>query len=314
VLAALAIVVACLPGRALAGLGAAVGWFARAVLGYRHQHVVEAMKRAGIARPAATARSLYAQLGLSMVETLVLGASARPMARVRIDPGSRVRWEAALAMGRGVVIAGTHTGNWDLAACAMARQTPLLVVSKRLHVGWLDAYWQRTRARHGVRLAYARGAMSAARRTLREGGAVVMMIDQVPTHRRHGSDVQFLGDLALTDRSAATLAAVRGAPLVVAAGRRDAQGDQVLHVLDVLFPPRSALAGRAHAGQARREWIEQATAAATSALDRFVRAYPDQWLWLHRRWKRLDPAGRGARLLGPCRTPSSSQGEDSTAA
>jgi KDO2-lipid IV(A) lauroyltransferase len=189
--------------------------------------------------------------------------------------------------------------------------TPLLVVSKRLHVKWLDGYWQRARADHGVRLAYARDALSAARRVLGDGGAVVMMIDQVPTRRRHGCDVEFLGDIALTDRSAATLAAVRRAPLVVAAGRRDATGDHVLHVLDVLVPPADSGTGR-HG--ARRAWIEQATAAATGALERFVRTYPDQWLWLHRRWKRLDPAGGEARLRGPCRIPSSSPGEASPAA
>jgi KDO2-lipid IV(A) lauroyltransferase len=308
----LAALVAALPARATAALGRAVGWFARAVLGYRHRHVVGAMQRAGVVDPEAAARSLYRELGISMVETLVLGASAAPITRVRIDAGSRARWEAALGMGRGVVIAGTHTGNWDLAACAVAQTTPLLVVSKRLHVKWLDRYWQRARAARGVRLAYARGALSAARSVMRDGGAVVMMIDQVPALRRHGCDVEFLGGLALTDRSPATLAAVRRAPLVVAAGRRDAAGDHVLHVLDVLVPP----AGFGESGRAgaRRAWIEHATAAATAALERFVRMYPDQWLWLHRRWKRLDPAAGAARLPGPCRIPSSSPDGASRAA
>ena len=186
-------------------------------------------------------------------------------------------------MGRGVVIAGTHTGNWDLAACAMATRGELLVVTKRLSVGWLDRFWQTTRARRGVRLAYAGGAFAAARRALASGGAVVLMIDQVPVRRRHGIEVEFLGRPVLVDRSAAALAAASGAPLVVAAARRDEAGQQVLLVLEVLVPE----------GVPRRSWIDAATAAATRALDRFVRVYPEQWLWLHRRWGAPRPARPG---------------------
>jgi KDO2-lipid IV(A) lauroyltransferase len=243
-------------------------------LRYRRAHVEHAMRRAGITDVGATARSLYRALGISMVEVLSLGASSRATALVHIDPASSERWYAARALGRGVVVAGTHTGNWDLAACAIAQETELLVVSKRLSVRWLDRFWQATRALRGVRLAYAKGALAAARRVLRSGGAVVMMLDQVPLADRHGSVVDFLGYPALTDRSPATLAAVGKSPLVVAAARRDALGEQVLHVLEVLLPPE----------RAGREWIEAATVTATRALERFVRAHPDQWLWLHRRW------------------------------
>jgi KDO2-lipid IV(A) lauroyltransferase len=283
-LALLSAIVAGLPAVGVVALGRAVGWFAGSVLRYRRAHVEQAMRRAGIADVRGCAQAMYRALGISMVEVLSLAASARATAKVRIDPASLARWHAARAFGRGVVIAGTHTGNWDLAACAMAEQTEILVVSKRLSVRWLDRFWQATRAVRGVRLAYARGAFAAARPVLGAGGAVVLMIDQVPIARRHGSDVEFLGRPALADRSPAALAAVREAPLVVAAARRDGSGVQVLHVLDVLVPPPGA--GRA--------WVEAATVSATRALDAFVRIYPDQWLWLHRRWGAPRPT-RAAR-------------------
>ncbi len=275
----LATVVASLPTGYKRALGRAVGWVAGSLLRYRRVHVEQAMRIAGIVGPGTCARLVYRELGISMVEVLSLGSAAEPGpgvagAPVVVDPDSERRWREARALGRGVVIAGTHTGNWDLAACTMARDVELLVVNKRLGVRWLDRFWQATRARRGVRLAYADGAFAAARRVLRSGGVVVLMIDQVPIARRHASEVVFLGRPALTDRSPAALAVATGAPLVVAAARRDGSGVQVLHVLDVLLPP----------ARGRRAWIESATVAATEALDRFVRAYPDQWLWLHRRW------------------------------
>jgi KDO2-lipid IV(A) lauroyltransferase len=300
----LSALVARLPARGVRALGAAVGWIAGSVLRYRREHVEDAMRRASIPDAPARARALYRALGISMVEVLSLGASPGGLSRVHLDPPSLVRWREALALGRGVVIAGSHTGNWDLAACAMARDTELLVVSKRLSVRWLDRFWQATRALRGVRLAYAENAMAAARRVLGRGGAVAMMIDQVPISARHGTDVEFLGRPALTDRAPATLAAVRRAPLVVAAGRRDDRGAQVLYVLEVLMPPR----------QAGRAWIEAATGAATLALDRFVREYPDQWLWLHRRWKRLDRNAAKGTLPTSCPILSSSRGAPSRAA
>ena len=281
--------VAALPLRAWAWLGAALGVVAGSVVRVRRSHVERAMREAGIERPAANARAMYRSLGMSAVELVGLGAAGPGRGnvvalwdRVRIEPEAQRRLEEARAHGRGVVLAATHTGNWDLAACAVARAfgrgeapMPLLVVTKRLRVRALDAFWQRTRRAHGVRLAGAAGAFGRARRVLAGGGAVAMMIDQVPARRRHAVVVDFLGRRAHADKGPAALAARTGAPLVVPAARRLPDGTHVLSVLDVVVPPERAGAA----------WIEEATARATAALDAFVRRYPSEWLWLHRRWR-----------------------------
>ncbi|MBV9947547.1 MAG: lysophospholipid acyltransferase family protein, partial [Myxococcales bacterium] len=198
----------------------------------------------------------------------------------RIEAASAPGWAAAIAAGRGVVVAASHTGNWDLAACAIARHVDLLVVTRRLRVRGIDAFWQRTRAAQGVHLTGAEGAMRRARDVLRGGGAVAMMIDQVPLDLRRAIEAPFLGRTAWVDRAPAALAAAAGAPLVVAASRRDADGDQALTVLEVLEPPPRAPSA----------WIAQATRAANERLEAFVRAHPSEWLWLHRRWRRAGPA------------------------
>jgi KDO2-lipid IV(A) lauroyltransferase len=271
-------------------LGALLGWLAGSALRIRRGHVEGAMRAAGVVHPAAEARAMYRSLGASVFEFLWLALRGRrALAHVRIDETSRAAWEAQLGEGRGVVLAASHTGNWDLAACAIARDIELLVVTKHLSVRWLDRFWQSTRARLGVRLTDSRGAMARAREVLGRGGAVAMMIDQVPASPRHAIACEFLGQRAWADRAAAALAASSGAPLVVTAARRTNDGSHVLHVLEVLAPPpRASRAGRA--------WIDEATRAATRALDRFVRAHPDQWLWMHRRWKPMLPPP-------PCPTP-----------
>jgi len=273
-------------------LGALLGWLAGSVLRIRRRHVEESMRTAGIARVAVEARAMYGSLGASAVEFLWMAMRGRPaLARVRFDEASQVRWNEALRQGRGVVVAASHTGNWDMAACAVARDVELLVVTKHLRVRWLDRFWQSTRARLGVTLSDADGAIARSRAVLRRGGVVAMMIDQVPLSPSHASPVTFLGQTAATDRAPAALAASARVPLVIAAARRDEAGAQVLHVLDVLQAP----------ARPSRAWILEATRSATRALDGFVRAHPSQWLWLHRRWKPM------LRRTSPCRAiPSSS--------
>jgi KDO2-lipid IV(A) lauroyltransferase len=276
----------------------------------RRSHVEHGMREAGIAAVAREANAMYRSLGTSVFEFLWLAARRGRDAtqHVSIDAESGVLWDRAVAGGRGVVVAASHTGNWDLAACAMARRLELLVVTKRLSIGTLDDFWQSTRARRGVTLAPPEGAMGRARTILRRAGAVAMMIDQVPRYTRHATRVDFLGRAAWTERAAAALAARSGAPLVVAACRRHRGGRHVLYVLRVLWPP----------GRAVRAWIDRATAEATLALGDFVRAHPSDWLWLHRRWRTpearpFDRGVRGATLAPSWTTLSSSQGKHSRA-
>ena len=248
------------------------------------------MRRAGIADAPLQARAMYGSLGAAALELLWVSAASASSAKttlgtaIRMTDASRARWDAACARGRGVVVAASHTGNWDLAACAMASELELLVVTKRLKVRGVDAFWQGTRAARGVTLSEAGGALARGRATLARRGAVAMMIDQVPLSSAHAVVVEFLGAPAHVDRAPATLAARTGAPRVVTAARRTEAGAHVIEVLDVLEPPP----------RADRAWIDDATRAATGALERFVLSHPSQWLWLHRRW-RPAPARRRVR-------------------
>ena len=290
----LASLVGLAPWWLLASMGAALGWFAGSLLRIRRAHVEGAMRRAGIALPSSAARAMYRSLGRSVFEFLWMAARGPDAtAHAAFDAASHEAWEKAVAHGRGIVLAASHTGNWDFAACALARETDLLVVTKHLRAASLDAFWQATRANRGVSLASAEGAVARSLAVLQRGGSVAMMIDQVPASPLRAVPVDFLGAEAWCDRAAAALAARARAPLVVAASRRDAQGRHVLHVLGVFVPP--ARPGRA--------WIDEATAWATRELERFVRTYPSQWLWLHRRWKApegVDRGAEGATLAAPC--------------
>jgi KDO2-lipid IV(A) lauroyltransferase len=231
---------------------------------------------------------MYRRLGASALELLWL--SARPRARASelafLDAESRAAFDRARGLGRGVVLAASHTGNWELAAFRVAEETSLLAVTEELHVRGFDGFARRVRKARGVLVATEGSAdvlrarpptRQIARRIrdmLRGGGIVAMMIDQVPARRRHALSTNFLGAPAFVTRGPAVLAARSGAPLLVAAARK-ASDSHALSVLSVHVPPPRA----GHA------WVDEVTRDATAALDRFVREHPDEWLWLHRRWK-----------------------------
>ena len=257
------------------------------VLRIRRAHAEAAMQRAGVASPARTARAMYRSLARGLVELLGT-AFGPPDARLSTEfPWTVIA--ALVAEQRGAVIATAHTGSWDLVACAVASRTPLTVVTKRLSVGWLDGVWQRLRATRGVALVQVGSAAAATARALRRGELVAMLVDQAPERARGVTAVSFLGEAAWVDLSPALCAARARAPLVVAFPRRLDDGTHTVEVAAVFRPPCIP----------QRDWPVRAMTEATRLLEAFVLAHPDQWLWMHRRWKGAHkPPATSSRLAG----------------
>ncbi|MBK7582348.1 MAG: lysophospholipid acyltransferase family protein [Myxococcales bacterium] len=253
-------------------VGVFLGWFVGDLLRIRRSHVEACMRRAGVALPRATAREMYRGLGTSLMELFL---SRRAVKNVSLD--QRV---LDVLAARGAVIATAHTGAFDLVACAAAERVPLTVVTKHLSIGVLDRVWQTLRRRHGLKTVAAGSAAVSAGALLRRGEAVAMLIDQAPERERATTVVTFLGQPARVDLAPALIAARARVPLCVVFARRTSSGRHVAELAGVLEPP-------AHAGPA---WAETAMRQASAWLEAFVLRHPDQWLWMHRRWKDAPPA------------------------
>ena len=277
---ALAWAIARLPWSWMRRLGAGLGFLAGSVLRIRRRHVEASLRAAGF-QPTGIARRIYASLGAGVFELLWL--AGRPPealgACFTMSPEGAAALARAGSLGRGVVVATAHTGNWDLTACAAAQwlaPTGLTVVTKRLSWAALDRYWQRLRADRGVALVDARGAATAVRAALAGGGVVGLLVDQAPERASGVATLPFLGRAARHDLAPVLLAARARVPILVMVGWRTADGRHRLELVESL-EPAELRGGRAAA--------ERATARIAAALERFVRDHPEQWLWLHRRWK-----------------------------
>jgi KDO2-lipid IV(A) lauroyltransferase len=281
----LARAVARVPWSWLRCAGGVLGFLAGSVVRIRRAHVDAAMRRAGLTKVPARARAMYASLGTAIFEFLWLaGKGAPPATALVVGEGARAmlaeygRANRRDGHARGIVVATAHTGNWDFVACALARDhVELSVVTKRLSAPSLDAFWQARRASLGLDLLHGAGVFGRAVQAVERGRAVAVVIDQAPERRSAVTEVSFLGQLALCDTTPALLAARTGVPLVLALARRLPDGRHGVDVPLILDPP----------SRPSRRWVDDATRALNVALEDFVREHPAQWLWMHRRWKRV---------------------------
>jgi Kdo2-lipid IVA lauroyltransferase/acyltransferase len=247
------------------------------------------MRRAGLVDVPALARAMYASLGTSIFEFLwIAGKRATPPSALVFSERARAvladhgRAAGPFARTRGLVVATAHTGNWDFVGCALAREhLDFTVVTKRLSSRWLDRFWQERRTSFGLELVEGPRAFARTVDAVNRGRAVGMIIDQVPERRSAVTELAFLGASARCDTTPALLSARTGAPLVLALTRRLPDGKHWIDVPLRLEPP----------SRASRLWIEEATRALNGELERFVREHPSQWLWMHRRWKRVTEFG-----------------------
>ena len=179
--------------------------------------------------------------------------------------------EEALRQGRGVLFATAHLGNWELSAYAHALlAAPMQVVVRPFDNPLIDALIERRRGLSGNRMIgkkeYARSILKA----LAANRAVGILVDQ-NSAADAGVFVDFFGVKACAGTGFVKLAARSGAAVIPGfAVWEEAEKRYVLR-----FRPPVPMTGDA----ARDTQLVQ------SELERAIRQYPDQWLWIHRRWK-----------------------------
>jgi len=197
---------------------------------------------------------------------------------------------AAHGRGRGLLLLTGHFGNWEATTVAGLRQFPQYTgvfhfVRRPLKPWLLNALvtWRFRRAGFGT--LGKRGSLDAIYDVLERGGGVVYVLDQHAAERE-GIAVDFLGHRASTFKSLAILALDTQAPVIPACSWREPDGTHVLRFEDPL-----PLIEHDDISEA----IRLNTRAYNAALERMLLRHPEQWIWMHRRWKLTEPSsGAGA--------------------
>jgi KDO2-lipid IV(A) lauroyltransferase len=188
-----------------------------------------------------------------------------------------------IAAGNPCIILGGHFGNWEMMGYSMAAMGfPLTAVARPLDNPYLNDYILRLRERTGQRILFKEGMTEEALATLRAGRSLGFIADQ--DAGRRGFFVDFFGRKASAYKSIAYLAMELNVPILVGGIYRTGRRFHYrIHPTDLILPseyPKSLDGAMA------------ITARYTAAIERAVRIAPDQYLWVHRRWKTRPPEER----------------------
>lgn len=186
----------------------------------------------------------------------------------------------AFEAGKGVLILTGHFGNFEVSTVAGIEHFPQ--VKGRIHFlrrpikpKWLSDLLTRRFNQAGFGVVGRRGSLEEIVETLERGDAVVFPFDQY-ARRPEGIEVEFFGYAAGTYKSMALIALATGAPVLPAASWREPDGTHVLQFLPPLIPIVDEDVGVE---------IKRNTRAFNQALELAIVKHPEQWWWVHRRWK-----------------------------
>jgi len=198
---------------------------------------------------------------------------------------------AAYEQGKGVLLLTGHFGNWEVATVAGIGGFPQMrgrfhFVRRALKPEWFDRLVTRRFQKAGFGVLPKRGSLDLMLDRLAQGDAIVFAFDQ-HANPPDGIAVDFFGTPAWTFKSLAIIALATGAPVLPATSWREANGHHVLRFEEPIPAVDDA---------STNEAIRLTTRAYNAAIERLVLRRPEQWYWVHRRWKNVAVSARRRKL------------------
>jgi len=276
--------------RVIGILGACLGDFLFA-LGFRKKIVTENLELALGGELSATERKSLARRNFRHVGTLFIEIARnfcvnqnQTRREVRMSEASLGRISAAMAGGKGAVFITGHIANWELFAMSTAAYgIPVSLVVKRMNNALSQVVIERQRLRTQIEIIYSGGAIEQMKKHLARGRGIGFMVDQNTTGKK-GIRANFFGVPASSIRGLANMVKETGTAVVPLCSFRLPDGTHEAHVFEPLpYLEAPELPAGSPERIAREEWLN--TQNYQAAIEKMVRLHPEQWLWIHRRWK-----------------------------
>lgn len=218
-------------------------------------------------------RRSFQHLGMNLVESCIFFFRPPSVLLSRLElAGVEHLDQAAGRSSKGALVLTAHYGNWELlTAFQMLSHLSFSIVVRPLDDPIMDRVVERFRRRSGVELISKRRGLGEILDALRRGGVVVILLDQNAS-RSEGVFAPFFGIPASTSKSLAVISLRTGAPVVPIFIRRLPDGRHRVEVEPEIPPP----ADRS---------VASYTAAFNRSIEEIIGKAPEQWFWMHRRWR-----------------------------
>ena len=223
----------------------------------------------------AIAKRCFENLGKNVVEFLRFPRMDARALRQAVTFEGASHIEAALARGKGAIILTGHFGNWELLAASISAQVaPLMPIVRELRSARLNALVSSYRAKAGYATIDRDTGLRSALRCLKRNQLLGIVAD-VDT-KVNGVFVDFFGKPAYTPYSPVAIALKTGAAILPSFIIRQPDGTHRAIIEPPLALERAAV---------NEEELVINTQKFTKIIEGYIRRYPEQWIWMHERWK-----------------------------
>ena len=217
----------------------------------------------------------FEYLGTNVVEFFRMPTLEPKELLGRVDIEGQDHLDKALGNGQGVLLLSAHLGNWDYLSAAIAMNGyPLALITKVSRSEALNDVWMGHREKTGVTMLMGRGTMKDSLKHLKRGGVVGFVLDQ-NARRKEGVFVPFFGKQACTLSSLAILSRRTRAPVIPVHTFRSGGVHKIIIGEPILIDRI----------EDQELDILERTTAYTRWTEKVIREHPEQWTWLHNRWK-----------------------------
>jgi KDO2-lipid IV(A) lauroyltransferase len=231
-----------------------------------------------ITQPAETIiRNNFKNLGRALAEVVKIyyGLGRKIIDAVEIDGMEHL--QKARAKGKGVLLITGHCGNWELLAIAASTKVaPISVVVRPVNNPYINSLVERIRKKYGNRVIDKKGALKPIMQCLKKNDCIGILMDQAVIPEE-GYVVNFLGRGAWTTKMPALIARKTGAVAIPAFIHRHDGGHRITIYPEVRLSDAEA-----------EKAVKMDTKAFSRFIEDYVREHPAEWLWIHRRWKRVN--------------------------
>jgi len=219
----------------------------------------------------------FKNIGKSVSEIVKIfyGFDKKILNRVHLEGVENL--DAAESKGKGVLFLTGHCGNWELMAIFMSTKLKeIAVVARPINNPYLNSLIEKVRRKYGNSVIYKKGALKSIIQTLRNNGYIGILMDQAVI-AEEGYIIDFLGSGAWTTKMPALIARKTGAAgIPVFIHRTD--GKHIIKLYPEIELSKS---------DDRETAVIEDTKSFSKYVEKYIQEHPSEWLWMHRRWKRV---------------------------